>query len=284
MPTTLKNYLNLTRLKQPTGIWLLFFPCLFGIALAYKQNPNFDVIYFTILFFLGSVLMRSAGCIINDIFDRNFDKKVARTKNRPIACGTISIKNALILLTILLSLALIILLQFNLATILLGLASIFFVITYPLMKRITYFPQFFLGLTFNLGILFASTAILSKITLPALLLYIANIFWTLIYDTIYGYQDLEDDLTVGVKSTAIKFGNHPQKILYFLTSIYLFFLTILGILSNFQFTYFTLILLAVSHIICQIKTCNFSDGTICLKKFKTNFWVGIIIFLAIISG
>lgn len=280
----IQNYLQLTRIKKPIGIWLLFFPCLFGLALSSKQNPHFDFIYFTILFFIGSVLMRSAGCVINDIFDRNFDKNVKRTKERPIASGNISVEGALIFLAILLFLALLILLQFNNQTILLGCASLIFVFSYPLMKRITYYPQLFLGLTFNLGILFASTAILEKITFPHFLLYLSGIFWTLIYDTIYSYQDLEDDLKIGVKSTAIKFGKNPQKKLYFLSAIYFALLVILGIIANLKFAYFPLIILAAAHIICQIKTCDFKNGADCLKKFKSNFWVAIIILTAILLG
>lgn len=284
MPSTIQNYLQLTRLGKPIGIWLLFLPCLFGLALAYKSNHNFDFIYFTILFFLGAVFMRSSGCIINDIWDRNFDKNVARTMMRPIASGKISVKNAFIFLAILLFFSLIILLQFNLPTIFLGFASLIFVVSYPLMKRITYFPQLFLGFTFNLGILFASSAVLGKITFAAFLLYLSSIIWTLIYDTIYGYQDLEDDIKIGVKSTAIKFGQNPQKILYLLTILYLFLLIILGISNNFKFAYFPLILLACAHLCCQIKTCDFKNSKDCLKKFKSNFWVGIIILTAIILG
>jgi 4-hydroxybenzoate polyprenyl transferase len=279
----MKNYLKLIRIDKPIGTWLLFLPCLFGLALVSK-NHNIDVIYCAGLFFIGSFLMRSSGCIINDIWDRNFDKKVERTKNRPIASGEISVRNAAIFLIILLSLSLLILLQFNLPTIILGFVSLAFVAFYPSMKRLTFYPQIFLGLTFNLGILFASTAVLGKITLASFLLYAANIIWTIIYDTIYGYQDLEDDLKIGVKSTAIKFGENPQRILLSLTAIYFLLLILVGIIDNLKFSYFPLILLAAAHLSCQIKTCNFSDGRSCLKKFKSNFWVGIIVLTAIILG
>ncbi len=277
----MKNYLKLIRIDKPIGTWLLFLPCLFGLALVSK-NHNTDIIYFAGLFFIGSFLMRSSGCIINDIWDRNFDKKVERTKNRPIASGEISVRNAAIFLIILLSLSLLILLQFNLPTIILGFVSLAFVAFYPSMKRLTFYPQIFLGLTFNLGILFASMAVLGKITLASFLLYAANIIWTIIYDTIYGYQDLEDDLKIGVKSTAIKFGKNPQRILLSLTAIYFLLLILVGIIDNLKFSYFPLIILAAAHLSCQIKTCNFSDGKNCLKKFKSNFWVGIIVLIAII--
>jgi 4-hydroxybenzoate polyprenyl transferase len=279
----MRNYLRLIRADKPIGTWLLFLPCLFGLFLAAK-NQNVDMVYFAGLFFVGSFLMRSAGCVINDIFDRKFDRNVQRTRDRPIASGVISIKKALIFLAFLLFLAFLILLQFNSQTIILGFISLAFVAAYPLMKRIIFYPQVFLGLTFSLGILFASMAVLGKITLPILLLYFANIIWTIIYDTIYGYQDLADDLKIGVKSTSIKFGKNPQKIFYFLSASYLFLLFLVGFLANLDFIYFILIAFAFFHLLCQIKTCDFSCGADCLKKFKSNFWVGIILVNAIILG
>lgn len=277
----MKKYLKLIRIDKSIGTWLLFLPCLFGLALVSK-NQNIDVIYFAALFFIGAFLMRSAGCVINDIWDRDFDKNVERTKNRPIASSAISIKSAIIFLVILLSLAFLILLQFNLPTIILGFISLVLVAFYPMMKRVTFYPQLFLGLTFNLGILFASTQVLGRITLPAFLLYLASVIWTIIYDSFYAYQDLDDDLKIGVKSTAIKFGAHPQKILFTLNIIYFLLLNLVGLLANLKFAYFPLILLAAAQVTCQIKTCNFSDGKICLEKFQSNFWVGIVVLIAII--
>ncbi len=280
----LQQYLKLIRVDKPIGAWLLFLPCLFGLALVSKNQNIYDIIYLAALFFIGSFLMRSSGCIINDIWDRNFDKDVERTKNRPIASGQISVRNAVIFLVILLFLSLLILLQFNFETIILGFVSLVFVAIYPLMKRLTFYPQIFLGLTLNLGILFASTAILGKITFASLVLYVANIIWTIIYDTIYGYQDLEDDLKIGVKSTAIKFGQKPQKILFTLAAIYFLLLILVGIISNLKFAYFPLIALASAHLSCQIKSCDFACQESCLQKFKSNFWVGIIVLTAIILG
>ncbi len=281
--TKLQQYLKLIRIDKPIGTLLLFLPCLFGLAYAAK-NQNIDVIYFAGLFFIGAFLMRSAGCIVNDIWDRDFDKNVERTKNRPIASGAISVKAATVFLIILLVLAFLVLLQFNLPTIILGFISLAFVAFYPLMKRITFYPQIFLGLTFNLGILFSSAAVLGSITLGAFLLYLSGVIWTVIYDSFYAYQDLEDDLKIGVKSTAIKFGKNPQKILFILTAVYFLLLILAGIISNLKFAYFPLILLATAHLTCQIKTCNFDDGKTCLEKFQSNFWVGIIVLTAIILG
>ena len=281
----LLSYIRLTRLNQPTGIWLLFLPCLFGIFLALKKLPqsNFGEYLPTIfLFFAGSVLMRCAGCVINDLFDEKFDKKVERTKTRPIALKEISRFQALILAGFLLFLALLILLQFNFLTILSGFLALFLVITYPLMKRFTYYPQIFLGLTFNYGILMSSLAILERITLESLILYFFATIWTVIYDTIYAYQDIVDDLKIGVKSTAIKFKNNPKKILIFLNLIMFVSLILLGYFANFKSEFFLAILVADLFLNQKIKQCDFSNPQNCLKVFKSNIWFGLIILTAII--
>ncbi len=211
----LSNYIKLTRLNQPTGIWLLFLPCLFGIFLALKKLPNFETIEaarIILLFLAGSIVMRSAGCVINDLIDQKFDEKVERTKNRPLAAKKISRRAALILLGVLLFLGFLILLQFNTRTILSGFAALALVASYPLMKRITHYPQVFLGLTFNFGVLMASLALLENIGIGAVILYFACIIWTVIYDTIYAYQDIDDDLKIALKSTQISFNKNPKKI------------------------------------------------------------------------
>ena len=207
----LKIIIELTRLSKPIGFMLLFWPCLWGLTLAYYFN-NETIIYlkYVALFLLGSILMRSAGCIFNDIVDRDFDKKVARTKNRPIASGKISVFESFIYVIILCLASLLVLLQFNKLTIILGMSSMIFAFSYPFMKRITYWPQLFLGLTFNWGIIMGWTAITNNISIEPLLLYISAIFWTLGYDTIYGLQDMHDDEIIGVKSTSIKFKNNPK--------------------------------------------------------------------------
>lgn len=281
----LSSYIRLIRLNQPTGIWLLFLPCLFGIFLAFKKlsqitfNENLPIIF---LFFLGAILMRSAGCIINDLFDEKFDKKVERTKFRPIANKEISRLQALILLGFILFLALLILLQFNLPTILSGLAALALAATYPLMKRLTYYPQIFLGLTFNFGILMSSLAILERITFESLLLYFSAMIWTVIYDTIYAFQDITDDLKIGVKSTAIKFQDNPKKYLISLNLIMFLSLVLLGYISDFKSGFFLTILLADLFLNYKIKQCDFSNPQSCLKVFKSNTWLGIIILSAII--
>jgi 4-hydroxybenzoate polyprenyltransferase len=287
MKEKILNYIKLTRLNQPTGILLLFLPCLFGIFLSLKRIPDFDlkeVSWIIFLFFAGSVIMRSAGCIINDLFDQKFDEKIGRTKIRPLAAKKISRLEALILLALLLFLGLLILLQFNFKTILSGFLALILVITYPLMKRITYYPQFFLGLTFNFGILMASLAILERIDLAAILLYVGTIFWTLIYDTIYAFQDIEDDLRVGVKSIAIKFKNNPKKILFWLNFAMFLSLICVGIESRFGPSFFLIIWISTAFLNQKIKNCDFKNPKICLRTFKENIAVGVLIAASILAG
>ena len=204
-------FIELTRLKKPIGFMLLFWPCAWGLTLAYDFSSNLDKYFFYLfLFFLGSVLMRSAGCIVNDILDREFDSKVARTKDRPIASGKVSITLAIIYAVILCFLALLVLLNFNFVTIILALGSMPLAFTYPLMKRFTYWPQLFLGITFNYGLILGWTSVNGEIEITTIIFYLGAIFWTLGYDTIYGYQDIKDDEIIGLKSTSIKFKNSPN--------------------------------------------------------------------------
>ena len=225
----LKIFIELTRLNKPIGFMLLFWPCSWGLAFAnsYKNSELF--IPYLILFFIGSVLMRSAGCIFNDIVDKDFDKKVSRTKKRPIASGKISINKSLLYVLVLCLIAFFILLQFNYLTIILGITSMLFAFSYPFMKRITYWPQLFLGITFNWGIIMAWSAMNNFISLEIVILYISAIFWTLGYDTIYGAQDMSDDEIIGLKSTAIKF---KKNIKLFVTSSYFVSISILIYLFN----------------------------------------------------
>ena len=188
----LNLFVELTRLKKPIGYMLLFWPCSWGLTLAYDFSSNLKIYFFyLLLFFLGSVLMRSAGCIVNDIFDRKYDKKVFRTKNRPIASGKVSVKLAMLYSGILCLIAFLVLINFNFFTIIIALASMPLAFTYPLMKRFTYWPQLFLGITFNYGLLLGWAPIYSEISLIPAILYLAAIFWTLGYDTIYGFQDID---------------------------------------------------------------------------------------------
>ena len=276
----LNIFINLTRLNKPIGFMLLFWPCSWGLAFAYKYNQNLELfIYYLILFFLGSVLMRSAGCIVNDIVDKNFDKKVERTKNRPIASGIISLKKSFFYVLILCSLAFIILIQFNFFTIILGMSSMILAFTYPFMKRITYWPQLFLGLTFNWGIIMAWAAMDIDFNLEIILLYFAAIFWTLGYDTIYGVQDMSDDEIIGLKSTAIKFKNNIKLFVgaSYAITIFLLFLILynkigINIIS-------ILFILFISLKIFQIIYFDKKTPQKCLSAFKLNNLSGLVLFL-----
>ena len=198
----LNLFIELTRLKKPIGFMLLFWPCAWGLTIAYDFTNNISTYFFyLVLFMVGSILMRSAGCIINDIADKEFDKNVERTKNRPIAAGKISIKLGLIYSILLCFLASLVLINFNWLTIILAIGSIPLAFTYPLMKRYTYWPQLFLGITFNYGLILGWVSIKNELEIIPIIFYIGAIFWTLGYDTIYGYQDIKDDKIIGLKST-----------------------------------------------------------------------------------
>ena len=282
----LKLFIELTRLKKPIGYMLLFWPCAWGLTLAYDFSENLSKYYFyLILFFLGSVLMRSAGCIVNDILDKEFDKKVFRTKNRPIASGQVSIKIAFFYSSVLCLLALFVLLNFNNFTIILALGSMPLAFTYPLMKRYTYWPQLFLGITFNYGLILGWTTIKEEIDLIPILFYFGAIFWTLGYDTIYGYQDIKDDEIIGLKSTSIKFKNTPYIFLKTCYSIFLISLIIVGFLMHLNYFYFIFLLLAsVQMFYFQIYKLNIDNTDSCLKSFKSNSSLGLLILLALAIG
>ena len=280
----LKILISLTRLNKPIGFMLLFWPCSWGLAYAFSFDQNTSLfLYYLILFFFGSVLMRSAGCIFNDIVDKDFDKKVERTKLRPIASGQISVKYSFFYVILFCSLAFFILIQFNFYTILLGMSSMLLAFTYPFMKRVTYWPQLFLGLTFNWGIIMAWAAFNNEISFEIVILYLSAIFWTLGYDTIYGAQDMSDDEIIGLKSTSIKFKQNMKlfvSISYFITvalNIFLFheYLS----LNVFSFVFF----MFASTLVYQIIKFNKDDSKSCLKMFKLNNLSGLFLFLSILS-
>ena len=282
----LNLFVELTRLKKPIGFMLLFWPCAWGLTLVYDFNSSLSNYFFFIsLFFAGSVLMRSAGCIVNDIVDKNFDKKVERTKNRPIASGKVSVKLALIYSMVLCGLAFLVLINFNKFTIYMALFSMPLAFTYPLMKRITYWPQLFLGITFNYGLVLAWISVSNEISLTPIIFYAGAIFWTLGYDTIYGFQDIKDDEIIGVKSTSIKFKNDPKKFLMFCYLIFISSLIVVGIIMNFKIFYFLFLILPLILLIKnQIIDLKITDTLNCLKKFKSNNLLGFLILINILIG
>ena len=280
----LNLFIELTRLKKPIGYMLLFWPCAWGLTLAYdftlKLNNYF---FYLILFFLGAVLMRSAGCIVNDILDRKFDSKVLRTKDRPIASGKVSVRLGIIYSSILCLTAFLILINFNLFTIILALGSMPLAFTYPLMKRYTYWPQLFLGITFNYGLILGWTSITSELNMVPILFYTGAIFWTLGYDTIYGFQDIKDDEIIGLKSTAIKFKKNGKKFLLICYSSFLILFLLAGYHMNFHFSYYVLSIIPLMHLfLYQIKIVNLNNPLSCLKAFKSNNLFGFIILINIL--
>ena len=277
-------FIELTRVKKPIGFMLLFWPCAWGLTLAYDFSTNFyNYFFYLTLFFLGSVLMRSAGCIVNDILDKEFDAKVFRTKNRPIASGKVSIKLGIFYSLLLCFLALLVLLNFNSFTIILALGSMPLAFTYPLMKRLTYWPQLFLGITFNYGLILGWTAVNSELEIIPILFYIGAIFWTLGYDTIYGYQDIKDDEIIGLKSTSIKFKGKAKKFLFVCYAFVIIFFIVGGFKMNFHFSYYILILIPLVHLfLYQIKKFDLNNPSSCLNAFKSNNLFGLIIFLNIL--
>ena len=280
----LKIFINLTRLNRPIGYLLLFWPCSWDLAYAYSKDKNVEqFLGFLVLFFLGSILMRSAGCIVNDIVDKQLDKKVKRTKKRPLAANLISIENALIYVSALCILAFLILIQFNFLTIILGVASMSLAFSYPYMKRITYWPQFFLGLTFNWGIIMAWTSISNHLSIDIFLIYLAAIFWTLGYDTIYGAQDIVDDEIIGVKSTSIKFKSMLKKFVIscYSISIIIFFIFFYNNMNSFFFL-FPLLAFFIT-LFYQVYIFDKRKPKTCLQAFKINNFSGFYLFLSFLT-
>ena len=282
----LNLFIELTRLKKPIGFMLLFWPCAWGLTVAFDFTNNLNTYFFYLFLFMsGSILMRSAGCIVNDIMDKKFDKKVERTKNRPIASEKISIKLALTYATLLCALAFIVLINFNSLVIILALGSMPLAFTYPLMKRFTYWPQLFLGITFNYGLILGWLSVNNEFVYVPIIFYFGAIFWTLGYDTIYGFQDIKDDEIIGLKSTSIKFKNNPINFLLLCYTILIIILISLGLMMNFKYLYFLFLGLPILHLIFfQIKQLNIKEPDKCLKIFKSNNFFGFLVYINILIG
>ena len=273
----LNHYFNLIRLDKPVGIFLLMWPCFFALAIIYELN-NYNIYWF-IYFFIGSFLMRAAGCIINDLVDINLDKKIDRTANRPLTSNKITITEAFFILTILLISSFIILLEFNYRAILIGIASMPLVVIYPFLKRYTYWPQLGLGIVFNWGVFIVSVQFMQNITFDFLLLYIGCVFWTLGYDTIYAYQDLKDDIKNNIKSTAVLFGDHGKKFVMFFYSIFLIIIGFIGFYSSKNFISLIVIILLIFAIGLYLNKWKLNSITSSNNYFKFNNIIGLICFL-----
>ena len=281
----IKSYILLMRLNSPIGSMLLLYPCLWGLISAFSSIEEIrQNIFLFIIFILGAFIMRSAGCVINDIFDRNIDIQVDRTKSRPLADKSISLHESVVIFITLSSIGLCILLSLNTLSIKVGLLSFILLIIYPLTKRITYWPQLFLALTFNIGVLIGYAAITNILPFEIYFLYAAGIFWTLGYDTIYAYQDIDDDISIGVKSTAILFKDSAK---YWISSFYILMssnLLIFGLLSSQEMIYFLLLILILSHQLFQIYKLDIKRPEVCLAIFKSNKYLGLLVCLVLLSN
>ena len=279
----MKKYSQLLRLDQPIGYLLLMMPCFWGVLAASNSYQEVsENLYYFLIFAVGSVIMRSAGCVINDLFDKDLDKYVLRTAQRPLASGTISSTEAIIIFILLNLCGLAILLTLNLLAIIIGLISFMLFIVYPLMKRITYWPQFFLGITFNVGCLIGYASIENILNIQIAFLYLAGIFWTLGYDTIYAHQDRSDDLHIGIKSTAILFGEKTKYWVAVFYSLMLLSLFSFGVFNQTNFLFFIGLFFIAMHLYYQIKKLDINNSKGCLKIFKSNQQVGILVVLAIL--
>ena len=278
----MKNYIYLMRLDKPTGFLLLFWPCSWGMA--YNLNYlhiSYQWFYFLFLFFLGSILMRSAGCVYNDIVDKEIDKKVERTKNRPLASGKVSVRNAWILILTLCFLSLIILFQFNIKTIFFGLSIIFIVLLYPFAKRFTYWPQLILGIVFNFGILLSWLSLNDSFIIGIILLYLSGIFWTVGYDTIYALQDIVDDKKIGVKSLALLLDKKIYQFLYLIYTVQiLLVISSLLLANNFSEILF---LLSIPYLLILRKIYLMRNSKNYLEVFQYNNYFGFLILLILLS-
>ena len=269
------------RLDKPIGIWLLMWPCYWSTMLAAR---NIFPLKELLLFFLGSVFMRSAGCIVNDLADRDIDRAVGRTKTRPLASGEVSVKEAYGIIAILLALSFLVALAMGWKMVLLGLCWLPLVAAYPWMKRITFWPQAFLGLTFNAGAIFGWMAMRGTIELPAILLFIGAFFWTLGYDTIYAHQDKEDDAAIGIGSTALRLGEKTKPFVALFYALFLVSLAVAGWLLALGAGYYGFLALGAMLLFWQVLQVNLSKAESCLRMFTLNAWVGFVIFLAAITG
>lgn len=286
LPQILQPYAKLARLDRPIGTWLLLIPCWWGLTLAWIGHPALPLPsgWYIALFALGAIVMRGAGCVWNDITDREFDAKVARTAMRPIPAGEVSVKQAIAFMGILALLGLFVLLQFNLETQVIGTSALILVVAYPFMKRVTYWPQAWLGLTFNWGILVGWSAMQPGLALPALALYGAGFFWTLGYDTIYAHQDKEDDAMIGVKSTALRLGDNTRVWLWIFYLCAVTLIAAAALLVNVHWAFWPIFALAVLHAVRQIIRVDFDDPASCLSHFKSNRDFGLLIFAAFLAG
>lgn len=281
LPAGIRPYALLARLDRPIGTWLLFLPGLWGLALGGAPWPD---PWLVALFGIGAVVMRGAGCVVNDLWDRDIDRRVARTAGRPLASGLLSVRQALAFLLLLLLVGLAILLQLSLAAILLGIASLIPIAIYPAMKRITWWPQAFLGVTFNWGVPMGYAAATGTVAAEALVLYAAAFFWTLGYDTIYAHQDREDDALVGVHSTARLFGEATRPFLAACYAATVLLAALAGTMAGLGAAFYAVLGIAAAMLAWQVVTLSIDDAARCGRLFRANRDVGLVVAAAIVAG
>lgn len=283
-PAPCRPYLRLMRVDRPIGTWLLLFPCWWSLAMAsVTQSRPYPPLPELALLAIGALVMRGAGCAYNDYIDRDYDARVQRTAGRPIPSGQVSPAAALVLVGLLGLVGLAVLLQFNAYTVLLGMGSLFIVLLYPFAKRLTYWPQFVLGLAFNWGALVGWAAVKGSLAPAPLLLYAGSVLWTIGYDTIYAHQDREDDLMLGLKSTALRFGDQTPSIVGGLYAGALVFWTVAGYLSGTHLVFFLAIALVSLQMAWQVTTLNIDDAASCLRRFRANRDVGAALFIGLVA-
>jgi 4-hydroxybenzoate polyprenyltransferase len=280
LPARLRPFAVLARWDRPIGTWLLLWPCWWAVALA----PGWPDLRPLLLFALGAIAMRGAGCVINDLADRDLDARVERTRHRPLASGQLTTGEALAFLCLQLSVGLLVLLSFNRFAVLLGFASMPLVLAYPFMKRITWWPQAFLGLTFNWGALVGWSAVTGDLAAPALILYVAGFLWTLGYDTIYAHQDKVDDALIGIKSSARYLGAATPRWLWRFYAAALVLIAVAGSLADMGPAFYLMLALAGAHLAWQVHTLELDDPRSCLVRFRSNREFGWLVFLALLAG
>ena len=285
-PAATRPWLRLARFDRPIGAWLLLFPCWWSQVLAeHASGRRYPDLWLALLFLAGAFVMRGAGCTYNDIVDRDYDAGVARTRNRPIPSGQVTVQGATIFMVALALAGLLILLQLNGTTIALGIASLVLIAIYPFMKRLTWWPQVVLGLTFKWGALVGWTAVRGKLEWPAVALYAGSVLWTIGYDTIYAHQDKEDDLAMGLKSTAIRFGDATRRWVagFYAGALGLWVaaLLIAGVAPGLPLLASTAATAAL--LAWQVATLDTSDPANCLARFKANRLVGWVLLAGIVA-
>ncbi len=282
-PEGWRPYLRLARADRPIGTWLLLLPCWWSLSLAaIDSGQPFPNLWYVVLFAIGAFVMRAAGCAYNDIVDRDFDAQVSRTKSRPIPSGQVTLGQAIAFVVVLGLAGLAVLMQFNVFTMCLAVGSLLIVLIYPFMKRFTYWPQLVLGLAFNWGALVGWSSLKGSLALPALALYAGSVLWTIGYDTIYAHQDKEDDLMLGLKSTALKFGEATPTWVgaFYLGAFMLWGIAVVA--AGGQLITLAALGLVGGHLAWQVFTLDTADADNCLKRFRSNRNAGLVLFAGLL--